>query len=168
MLIRRPDVSHRQHGSLIRPRPLMIPELVFMNVEMAKQTWQQNNRKTTETAGCDWWINAKHHQIEIIPPHQLGQAAAQALGVRGQADRSPTLDPLTNICGQTRLSPWFPDAEWWTDRRLTLGSTEALSSEQPNQWSHSTALSVKLKQPERKENNKIQVRMENLPESTAA
>lgn len=52
MLIRRPDVIHRQRGSLIRPRPLMIPGLVFMNLAAAKQTWQQNNRKTTETTGC--------------------------------------------------------------------------------------------------------------------
>lgn len=81
MLIRRPDVIHRQRGSLIRPRPLMIPGLVFMNLVAAKQTWQQNNRKTTETWGGGA-IDAKHHQIEIIPPHQLGQAAGAGAGVQ--------------------------------------------------------------------------------------
>lgn len=66
-------------------------------------------------------------------------------GVRGQAGRSSTLDPLTNICSRTRLSLWFPDAGRWTNRRVTLGSAEASGSALLNQWSNFTALSVKLK-----------------------
>lgn len=84
-------MSHRQPGSLIRPRPLLIPEFVFMNLETAKQIWQQNNRKTTETAGCVWWIDAKHHQIEIIPPHQLSQAAGA--GAEGQRSGGQVTHP---------------------------------------------------------------------------
>lgn len=112
MLIRRPDVIHRQRGSLIRPRLLMIPELVFMNLAAAKQTWQQNNHKTTETSGRVEGDQCKAPSNRNYPSSSARSRLREpVLGVRGQAGRSPTLDPQTNICGQRRFSLQFPDAE---------------------------------------------------------
>lgn len=157
MLIRRPDVSHRQHGSLIRPRPLMIPELTFMNLATAKQTWQQFNCKTTETAGCVWWIDTKHHQIEITPPHQLDQAAGA--GARGQRSGSKVSDPWPSDQYLRSGTPFL------FLHMVTPDSAEASGSAPLSHWIYCTLSEADENQT--KENAVMRGEMADLPVSTA-